>query len=308
MDGKILVTAKVNPDLDGTSCALAYADLLKQQGKEAEGLVFGSPQSETQYFIQEHHIEVPTADLDFISSWGEFVLVDASSMKGMPKPVDPRRVVEIIDHRKGEPEKEFPNAKIQNELIGAAATLVVERFIKDGKMPQPDHAKLLYGAIYHNTLNFTSFNTSDRDRHAVKYLEKEFNLDSRIAREMFEFATKEIEADVKLAIKNDAKEFGSGHTIGAYQLIVSGPGVLDQRGKLEAGVQELFQSSGAKWAFLNVVDLENKHSHIYATNPESQTVLENALGAKFSKNWAELPIVWLRKQIMPKIQEVVNAS
>jgi len=48
---KILVTAKVNPDLDGTSCSLSYADLLKQLGKDAEGLVTGSPQSEVKYFL-----------------------------------------------------------------------------------------------------------------------------------------------------------------------------------------------------------------------------------------------------------------
>lgn len=304
---KILVTAKVNPDLDGTSCTLAYADLLKQEGKGCEGFIFGSPQSEVQYFIQEQKIQIPVTDLDFSYPWSEFILVDASSMKGMPKPVVSEKVVEIIDHRKGEPEREFPNAKIQNELIGAAATLIVERFIQAKKKLQPDHAKLLYGAIYHNTLNFTSFNTSDRDKNAARYLEEGFGLSPELAKEMFDFATREIEADVKLAIRQDAKEFGSGHLIGAYQLIVGNPKIFEQKEEIEAGVRELFESSGSNWAFINVVDLENKKSHIFATDSNGQKMLEKALGAKFTNGWAELPKVWLRKEIMPKIQEIVTS-
>ena len=71
---KILVTAKVNPDLDGTSCTLAYADFLKQTGKDAEGLISGAPQSEVKYFIEKHNVSIPTR-LDEISDmWGEFSL------------------------------------------------------------------------------------------------------------------------------------------------------------------------------------------------------------------------------------------
>lgn len=303
---KVLVTAKVNPDLDGTACSLAYADLLRKQGKEAEGIVFGSPQSEAQYFIRHHHIKVPLVDANFASTWKEYILVDASSMKGMPKAVDPNLVVEVIDHRKSEPEKEFPRAKVQIDLIGAAATLIVERFVNRGQKPQADHAKLLYGAIFHNTLNFTSFNTSDRDRSAANYLAREFNLTPQLAYEMFEFATKEILTDVKTAIKQDAKEFGTGHSIAAYQLIVGGPEILEQKENIEKGVRELFASSGSSWAFINVVDLKNKKSSLFVTDLKGQEILEKVFNTKFSGGWATLSSVWLRKQIMPKVEEIIQ--
>lgn len=57
---KILITAKVNPDLDGTACSLAYADLLNNLGEEAEGLIFGAPQLETQYFTEKQGINIPS--------------------------------------------------------------------------------------------------------------------------------------------------------------------------------------------------------------------------------------------------------
>lgn len=304
--GKILVTAKVNPDLDGTSCTLAYSDLLNQMGKDADGIVSGSPQSEVKYFVDKYNIQISTRPDDIPDNWDEFVLVDASSMKGMPKVVVADKVMESIDHRAGEPEKEFPNAKIQNEMIGAAATIVVERFINAGKKIQPDHAKLLYGAIYHNTLNFIATNTTQRDRDAVKYLETTFNLNESLIREMFDFATHEVESNVALALENDAKEFGTGWKIGAYQLVVWGNEVLVNKVVIEKSVNDLKAKMQADWSFVNIIDLESRQSHIF-TSSEGEQILSKALGVKFEKGWTVLPAI-LRKQIMPKVNEAVAKS
>lgn len=301
---KTLVTAKVNPDLDGTSCTLAYSDLLNQTGGVAEGIVSGSPQSEVKYFIEKHNIQIPTRPDEESDNWNDFVLVDASSMKGMPKVVIADSVIELIDHRAGEPEKEFPNAKIQNELIGAAATIVVERFIKADKKIQPNHAKLLYGAIYHNTLNFIATNASQRDRNAAKYLEANFNLNESIIHEMFDFATREVESDVKTALENDAKEFGTDWKIGAYQLVVWGKELMVNKELVETSVNDLRAKMEADWSFVNIIDLESRKSNIF-TSSEGETVLSKALGISFERGWSSLPAI-LRKQIMPKVNEVVS--
>lgn len=306
MSNKILVTAKVNPDLDGTSCILAYSDLLNKQGKDAQGLVFGTPQSEVKYFTDKHNIVIPVRTDEPSIEWNKFVLVDASSIKGMPKPVVSKKVIEIIDHRKGEPEVEFPNAQIQNELIGAAATIVVERFIKAGLKPQPDHAKLLYGAIYHNSLNFIASNTSQKDKDAVKYLEQNFNLNEGLVREMFDYSTREVESDIKTALENDAKEFGTGWAIRAYQLIVWGSEVFAQKELIVSSVKKLMAKMGSTWSFINIVDLESKHSTIYASSVEGEQILSKALETQFTDGWATLPNALLRKQIMPKVNEVVE--
>ncbi len=295
---KTLVTPKINPDLDGTSCALAYAYLLNEHGPYAEGLVFGAPQSEVSYFVEQHGISVPTRSEECTDGWTHFVLVDASSTKGMPGAVIPEQVVEIIDHRAGgSPEKEFPNATIQNELIGAAATLVTERFMKQGLHPLPDHAKLLYGAIYHNSLNFLSSNTHRRDREAALFLETAFGLSPTIPREMFDYATQRIEADVYRALEDDAKEFGRGYTIGAFQLIVAGANILKQRGVLEEATQNLSKEMEADWSFLNIVDIERGGSVLYVTDKKGTAPLENILNTSFDHGWTTLPTVWLRKQI-----------
>ena len=305
---KILVTAKVNPDLDGTSCMLAYAELLRRKGEDAEGVVSGEPQSKTKYFIEKQGIKIPQRNDDTFSNWQKFILVDASSMKGMPQCVSAENVLEIIDHRKGEPEKEFPQAKIQNDLIGAAATIVVERYIKANDKPLPEHAKLLYGAIFHNTLNFLATNSSERDKEAVNFLEKEFSLDKTIIKEMFDYSTQEIKKDILQALENDAKEFGSGWKIGAYQLIVWGDDILKDKALVRSYVKDLAVKLGADWSFLNVINLDTAESILFATNTEAEQILSKALGAVFTNGVSVLPRVLLRKQIMPKVNEVINLA
>jgi inorganic pyrophosphatase/exopolyphosphatase len=305
---KILVTAKVNPDLDGAACTLAYSDLINKLGGNVEGVIFGSPQSEVRYFIEKHNIDINSKQDVKSDNWNEFVLVDASSMKGMPSSVVSDKVIEIIDHRKGKPEQEFPGVKIQNELIGAAATIVVERYRKAKQKPEPNHAKLLYGAIYHNTLNFIAFNSTARDQEAADYLEKLFGFEKSMIRDMFDFATEIIESDIKQALEDDAKEFGSGFKIGAYQLVVWGSGVKNKGKEIELGVDELSKKLQANWAFLNLIDLENRKSNIFCKNPNGQQVLQKAIGCNFSNNWCELDKAWLRKQIMPKVNDVVGKS
>lgn len=300
----ILVTAKVHPDLDGVSCTLAYSHLLNLLGRNAYGGVFGEIQSEVQYFVQQQGVTIKSSIDDSQSEYQNFILVDASSMKGMPQVVKADKVIEIIDHRVGEPEKEFPQAKIQNELIGAAATLVVERFQQEGKDPELEEAKLLYGAIYHNTLNFLATNSTERDQKAADYLEKTFNLNKSLVAEMFAFSTDEILADIEKAIEQDAKEMADFHTvIGAYQLILWDFPLEQYKDRAEAQVAKHDKEFGVEWSFLNITNLGEKSSLLYASSPLAEEKLNKALGATFNNKWATLPTPWLRKQIIAKLKE-----
>lgn len=297
---EILVTPKVTPDLDGVSCALAYAHLL---GNSAQGIVTGNPQSEVQYFITQHGIAVPTRPDETSGPWNKFALVDASSMKGMPKVVKAEQVIEIIDHREAHPETEFPKAKIKNDLIGAAATIIVERFIQAGQKPTSDHAKLLYGAIFHNTLDLLASNTDPRDKAAIKYLEENYGLHHQIIADMFAYSTKSIFANIRKALMEDFKTFGP---YVFCQLIVWGGDLRAHEAEVRSTLQELQQKGDLKWSILSAVDLEKRQNVFYAESPEARAILEQTLGIKFDGNWATLSQVLLRKQIYPKIDAVLK--
>ena len=280
---------------------MAYAHLL---GDTAQGILTGNPQSEVQYFITQHGIAVPTRPDDLNGPWTKFVLVDASSMKGMPKIVKAEQVIEIIDHREASPETEFPHAKIQNNPIGAAATIVVERFIQAGKMPAPDHAKLLYGAIFHNTLDLLASNTDPRDKAAIRFLEANYDLNHQMVADMFTYSTTAILADVRKALVEDYKTF-SPYVF--CQLIIWGGDLKFHEEEIRITLQELEQKSSSQWSILSTVDLEKRKNIFWAESPKAQAVLEQTLGVKFDGNWATLSPVLLRKQIYPQIAAVLKS-
>ena len=200
---KVLVTAKSSPDIDGVACMLSYTQLL---GHDAEAVVFGSINPEARFFFGEREINVMPDDGG--GDWERIILVDASSMKGMPKIARADKVIEIIDHRVGDfREGEFPNAKVQNEMVGAAATLIVERFMQAGVLPTEANAKLLYGAIFENTLDLNATNVVERDRMAIKFLEEKFGLSHEAIDAMFTYAYKERLNNLQKYLEEDSKAF-----------------------------------------------------------------------------------------------------
>ena len=308
---KILVTAKVNPDIDGTACLVAYADLLSQSGRSAEGFAFGQLSSEAEYFVQHQGLSIPTHFDDGLGDWSEFVLVDMSSAKGLPKVVKAEKVTEAIDHRSfTQPEKEFPTAYVQNELVGAAATLIVERFLKSNLRPQKGQAQLLYGALFENTLNFLSTNTTERDHQAARWLEKEFSIHKGLSQEMFKFSTLRVLADLNRAIELDAQEFegfSKEDCLHALQLTLFGFDFPGLRSQVEEVVLSLEKGQGVLFSFLNIVDLEKARSYLFASNERGVRVIEQALGANFEAGWAVLAPPILRKQIIPKVIPLVKS-
>ena len=56
---KILITPKINPDLDGVACAYAYAKLLNALDYDNEYVagIFGEPQSEAKFLLNKFNIK-----------------------------------------------------------------------------------------------------------------------------------------------------------------------------------------------------------------------------------------------------------
>ena len=164
----IIVTSYENPDTDGCGGALAYAELLRAQGKDAEARFFAAPSLEAQYiFTQLKEIKlIPfSATLD-----DEIVLVDASESPYLHFLPTFEKVMEVIDHRKINDVETFKNAKVQIELVGAADTLVTERFVQAKITPSPEVALFMYSGIVSNTLNFQSPNHTERDVKMAEWL------------------------------------------------------------------------------------------------------------------------------------------
>lgn len=182
---RIIVTGYSNPDLDGIASTIAYGELLKKQGKNARVALFGTPHREAQFVFKTFDIDKPAQAENILSQEDKLILVDASDLRGISNLIDPKQVIEIIDHRKINQADKFPNAKIQIELVGSCATLIAEKFFKEKVIITSSSAALLYSAIISNTVNFQANITTDRDKKMSYRLVRQFNLPKGYTHKMF---------------------------------------------------------------------------------------------------------------------------
>lgn len=308
--GPLLVIGYVNPDLDGVSCAIAYSEFLNTQGIDAVPRILGACDTETEYVLSRFRVKKPKR-VKNDDGFSRVALVDASNAQDLEQKVNPEKVIEIIDHRSVNDADQFPNAKIQIERVGAAATLVAEKFMKSGVLISKSSAILLHSAILSNTIHFRSTVTTDRDRTSAKWLNHTAKLDSMYWKELF-MAKSDLSGNkLRDRMEGDLKSF----TIAAKQLAVAqiemigGERLVDAREKEILRILDRFRRNNhCDFVFLNVIELD-RGAHVVVTGDAStKQLLEKALGVHFSGNVAKHGQVVMRKQIMPMIKRTLEGK
>jgi len=295
-----LVTSYPNADLDGVSSAYSYAEYLNKNGKNAVAGIFGEKHIEA-----EKALEITGATIEdgkeLFEETEKIVLVDDSRLGGLPEPIDPANVVEVIDHREITEEEIFPNATTNIEKVGAAATLIAERFIENNTEISDKSAILLYGGIASNTLNWNAKVTTDRDIEARDWLARKSDIPKDFVRKLFEEKS-EIE-DVSEALWGDVKTVSiDGKSLGIFQLeIIDAERFMEEhQGKIEDELDRLLEENDM--AYLTVADLEDGFNFILSTDEETREIISEALGIDFQNGKARTDEVLLRKQINPKLR------
>lgn len=304
----ILITAKINPDLDGVACAYSYSRLLCAHGANAIGGIFGQMHAEAKYlvdrFIVKDVIYDPAVDFD------KFILVDASDMAGMPSIIRTEDVIEVIDHREVHRAHDlFPNAKIQIERVGSAATLIVEKYRMQKCPIDFSSGVLLFGAIYSNTLSFKASVTTSRDQSAVDWLQSQVEIPKYLIEDMFEAKTRSISLNLADAIGIDAKQFDIGEKkIGIAQLeVLQLKSLIDNRlDEILVGLDELKNEYQLDAAMLTAIDLEEGFNLFVTQDIELQSAITNALHVSFKVNVARKDGPLLRKQLVPKLKSLIS--
>lgn len=176
---KIVVGGSAYADIDVLACISAYTQLLTLKGYQAQGIITGPWNLTISHSIRQWPIDISQRFLSQKEAC-EFILVDISDPKFVEQFVMIEKVIEVFDHHYGH--EAFWMEKIPNhafiEHVGACATLIWERFKKEGLQDSisTTNANLLYTAIFANTLNFKSHVTTDRDKIASEELFKHIDL------------------------------------------------------------------------------------------------------------------------------------
>jgi len=301
---RILITAKISPDLDGVACAYAYAELLNQIDKNNEYIagVYGEAYIEAHYLLERFNIKEGII-FNPKNKFDKFILVDASDIKGMPEVIREEDVIEVIDHRKIHQAPDiFPNAKVQVEMVGAAATLIFEKFKENKIMLSLNSRYLLLGAIYSNTLNFKSSIVNERDRDAVKNLknECEIKLPDNLIEEMFLYKSNYIEKNLEKTMISDFKSFDNGLDIAQLEAYEMEKIVNKKLLLIREVLMKLKEENNLKYIFLTVADIKNAHNIFVVVDEKTKLLLEKSLNLTFNDDMVSYNgELLLRKQIMP---------
>lgn len=213
---KIITTTYEGPDMDGYGSAVAYAELLRAQGKDATPRIWGTPQLEVRWLLENFGFD-QVSSIDETDD-SDVVLLDASEPGDLSGSITVDQVIEIIDHRKLHQAEKFINAKAQIEPVGAAATLVAERFKKAEFEPSKESALLLYAGIISNTQNFLGIAT-DRDREMAEWLKEVSDAPLDLVRQMFLAKSDLSGSKLKETLYGDSKILNiNGKVVGTLQL------------------------------------------------------------------------------------------
>jgi manganese-dependent inorganic pyrophosphatase len=267
-------------------------------GRAAQPWIHGRPDAEARYALT-YADPGPSATSEIADAAPAYVLVDASALEAFPPGRSPDRVVEVIDHRPApNVQRLFPNARCTIELVGAAATLVGERFRDAGVRPSRSAALLLQGAIYSNTLSLKGAVTTPRDHAMDAWLASVAPLAPAEIAAQFAARRAEVLADLPAAIARELKTFD--HREGSFS--IAQLELPDVAGFIVAHHAVLAQSltSHPRLA-LNLVDPVEARSTVLVVDPPLRALLSRALAATFDGWAATFAPGLLRKQITAAI-------
>lgn len=252
-----------NPDLDGVASAMAVEIL---SGHEYKARIIGVLDDETVEVLGALRLAAP----ERIEGWKEVKeiwLVDTHHPSQLPSELPADRVVRITDHHPGGSPSSYPRAEIQNEAVGAAATLIAERLLGGSTSLPAAIALLLQAAIVSNTLDFRAPATSSRDIDVCDQLRKIAPLPDALKSRMEEARRTVLKLETDALLRRDTKIFGAApHLVVVAQIEAPGAIELVRRSDLREGLAGLLLKFNAASAVAVFVDTEQVESAVIATD------------------------------------------
>lgn len=294
---RIVTAGEKFTDIDAYAACIAYAELLRLQGVEAEIVLPGPLNGSVPEFLRTDNRSYQTAHRP--SAGDVFIVLDVSDPPNIATFVRADKIERIVDHHPGfEDYWHQAGVTTQIEDVGAVCTQVFEYWQEAGLSARmnPDTAKLLIAGILDNTLNFTAKITKQRDHQAYKALLGIAGVGDDWREVYFGACQDYVERNVEASLEDDSKTMelaGLDEAVRIGQLVVwDGQSVLSQL----IGIRDNSRATGP-W-FINLVSIKDGHNRIIFKDEQTGRFLENLLGAvRQEANMLMTNRLWLRKEI-----------
>lgn len=298
-----VVTTYINPDMDGIALMYAYAEFLRKKGEKASYYFEGTMKKEAEIVLQKFNIKLNNATR--IENENKIVLVDTNYLTEIPKDIKTENIVEIIDHHNRDSWLDDKNdIKVQIELIGAAATLVAERYKNENIKISRESAILLYYGIISNTMNLKIKLTSQKDIEMANWLKQQVaEITDEITTEIF-IEKSQIGDSLREEMEVEFKDQFMSISWSMGQLEVAN--VDEFLNKYEPEIRNILKTvskeKNVEYISVNCMDIINGYSVIVVENEKTAEIISNAIGVRFKELKARTDELVSRKEIVKIIR------
>lgn len=306
---KVLVFGHKNPDTDTICSAIAYAELKKALGVDAEAIRLGVVSAETQYALDTFKLEAPRLVEKVATETNKVILVDHNERQQSADDIEQVRVLEVIDHHRIANFETSDPLYYRCEPVGCTATILNKLYKENNVSIKKDVAGLMLSAIISDTLLFKSPTCTDQDITAAKELAEIAGVNAEeYGLEMLKAGANLADKSIETLVSLDSKEFQMGkYKVEIAQVnAVDTNDVLARQQELEAVLDRIIANKGLDLFLFVVTDILTNDS-IAVVKGTAINAVEKAYNVTLANNTALLRgVVSRKKQIVPVLTDTFN--
>lgn len=304
---KTIIYGHKNPDTDTICSALAYAELKTLLGEEVEARRLGELNEETKFVLDYFDVKAPEL-IDNISG-KKVILVDHNERTQTADGFEEAHVLEVIDHHRVANFNVSDPLKMRLEPYGCTATILLDMYKENSKLPTPKVAGLMLSAIVSDTLLFKSPTCTPKDVMAGKELAKlagvileEYGLDMLKAGTNLSSKTEKelLNMDMKIfEVDNVRMSVAQVNTVNEEEL-------LSKKDEILKEMKELKEKEKLTFVLFIITNILTNDSLgiVYGDNLE---IVEQAFKEKIEEDLIVLKgVVSRKKQVIPPLTDAIN--
>lgn len=305
----VLVFGHKNPDTDTITSALAYAELKKKLGMDAEAVRLGEVNGETQYALDHFRVKAPRLIESVKGEAEEVILVDHNEFQQSADGIEDVRILEVIDHHRIANFQTADPLYYRAEPVGCTATILLKLYKEHGVEIAVDMAGLMLSAIISDSLLFKSPTCTDEDIKAAKELAEIAGVDAEAyGLEMLKAGADLSQKTIEELISLDAKEFAMGdYRVEIAQVnTVDANDVLNRKEEVEAAIANTVAAKNLDLFVFAITNILTNDSEAIVVGPKPE-LFEQAFNVTLQNGLATLPgVVSRKKQIVPVLTEAAT--
>lgn len=301
---KILVFGHQNPDTDAIGAAIAFANLQKELGKDAEAVALGEPNEETTFALNHFGLTAPRVVETVANEVEQVMLVDHNEFQQSAADIEKVEILAVVDHHR------IANFQTANPLyyraepVGCTSTIILKLYKENNVEVPKNIAGMMLSAIVSDTLLFKSPTCTQEDVQAAKELAEIAGVDLEgYGLEMLKAGTNLGTKSAAELIDLDAKSFpmGGSNLRIAQVNTVDLAEVFARQAELESAMQEANAANGYDLFVLVVTNILDSDSEILIVGEPKENV-EKAFNVTLENNRALLKgVVSRKKQVVPQL-------